>query len=160
MSVILENKWDINHIQSLPVQIQQKVLRKILEKIFITKKCIQCKTSHALWIDVFELPDNKNIGKFFSKNEIFFLDHVHYSFDSSQILIIQYPIPRACLPSFKFQPGQLKLFFNTIFNMFFIGFSILPYPMQTRHNYWIYQTTCQAKPIKFFIKLYTNHNTY
>ena len=99
--------------------------------------CIQGKTSHALWTDAFELPDNKNIGKCFSKNEIFFLDHVHYSFDPSQILIIQYPIPRACLLSFKFQPGQLKLFFNTIFNMFFIGFSILPYPMQTRHNYYI-----------------------
>ena len=39
---------DINYIQSLPVQMQQKVLWKIWEKVFITKKCIQCKTSHAL----------------------------------------------------------------------------------------------------------------
>ena len=54
-------------LYSLLVQIQQKVLRKILEKVFITKKCIQRKTSHTLKIDVFELPDNKNVEKLFSK---------------------------------------------------------------------------------------------
>ena len=27
------------------------------------------------------------------------------------------------------------------------------------HNYWIYQTICQAKLIKLIIKLYTDHNT-
>ena len=35
---------------------------------------------------------------------------------------------------------------------------VLPYKT-TRHNYWIYQSICRAKPIKFIIKLYTNHNT-
>ena len=43
---------------------QQKVLRKILEKVSISKKFIQCKTLRILKIDVFEIPDNKNIGKF------------------------------------------------------------------------------------------------
>ena len=38
---------------------QQKVLRKILEKVFIKKKCAHCKTSRTLKIDVFEIPDNK-----------------------------------------------------------------------------------------------------
>ena len=42
-------------------QIQQKLLQKILEKVFITKKCANCKTSHTLKTDVFELPDNKDI---------------------------------------------------------------------------------------------------
>ena len=28
----------------------------------------------------------------------------------------------------------------------------------TRHNYWIYQIVCQAKPIRFILKLYANHN--
>ena len=46
---------------------QQKVLRKILEKIFITKKFIQCKTPCILKIDVLKIPDNKTIGKIFSK---------------------------------------------------------------------------------------------
>ena len=46
LSAVIKNKWDINYIQTLPPQIQQKVLKKILEKVFITKKCTQCKTSH------------------------------------------------------------------------------------------------------------------
>ena len=37
-------------------------------------KFTQCKTSHTLKIDVFKLPDNENIGKVFSKYEMFFFD--------------------------------------------------------------------------------------
>ena len=37
--------------------LQQKVLRKIMQKVFITKKFTQCKTLHTLKIDVFEIPD-------------------------------------------------------------------------------------------------------
>ena len=44
--------------QNLP---QQKMLRKILEKVFITKNFTQCKTSRTLKIDLFEIPDDKNI---------------------------------------------------------------------------------------------------
>ena len=33
------------------------------------------------------------------QNKNSFLDHVNFSSDPSQILAIQYPIPRACLPS-------------------------------------------------------------
>ena len=36
-------------------------------KVFITKKSTQRKTLHTLKADVFESPDNKNIGKLFSK---------------------------------------------------------------------------------------------
>ena len=44
--------------------------------------------------------------------------------------------------------------------MFFIGFLCLVLPhLTTSHNYWIYQTLCQAKPVKVIIKLYANHNT-
>ena len=56
---------NINHIQ-------QMLLRKILEKTFIFEKRAQCKTSNNLKIHV--LLDKKNIGKLFSKYEIFFLD--------------------------------------------------------------------------------------
>ena len=55
----MENKWDINYIQTLPAQIQQEVLRKI-SKVFMTKKSTERKTLHAIKIDLFELPDNKN----------------------------------------------------------------------------------------------------
>ena len=51
-----------------------KVLWKILRKVFITKKCTQYKASQTLKIDVFELIDNKNIRKLFSKYELFSLD--------------------------------------------------------------------------------------
>ena len=65
MSAIIENKWNITYIPTLPAQIQQKVLRKILLKLFIINICTQSKPLHNLKTDVFELPDNKNIGKSF-----------------------------------------------------------------------------------------------
>ena len=77
---------------------QQKVLQKILENVFITKKFSQCKTSCTLKIDVLEIPDNKNIGKLCSKYELLFLDQANFSSNSSQILILRFAIPRASLP--------------------------------------------------------------
>ena len=88
MSPIIVNKQDINHIYTILAQAQQKVLWKILQKSFITKKYTQSKTSHTLKIDVFELLDNKNIGKLFSKYERFFLDQADSSSNTSQILIL------------------------------------------------------------------------
>ena len=61
--------------------------RKILEKVFITKKCTQC-TSHVLKIDVLELTDNKIIGKLFSKYKLLFPNQANSSSDPSQILIL------------------------------------------------------------------------
>ena len=97
MSTSIENKWDIKYIETLLAQIQQKVLRKILEKVFITKKYVQSKNSHTLKTDVFELPDNKNIGKLFSKYELLFVDQANFCSNLFQVLIPQYPIPSACL---------------------------------------------------------------
>ena len=83
-------------------QIQQKLLQKILEKVFVTKKCTNCKTSHTLKTDVFELPDNKDIRKLFSKYELFFPNQSNFSSNSFQILILQHLIPWVSLPSFLF----------------------------------------------------------
>ena len=77
---------------------QEKVLRKILEKFFGNEKFTQCKTSRTLQINVFEIPDNKNIGKLFSKYELLFLDQANSRSDPFQILIIQFSTPRASLP--------------------------------------------------------------
>ena len=63
-----------------------------------TNKFTLCKISCTLKIDVFEIPDNKNIGKLFSKYEMLFLDQANSSSDPSQILIIQFSIPRPSLP--------------------------------------------------------------
>ena len=59
---------------TLPTQIQKRLLRKLLEKVSITKKSTQYKTLYTLKTYVLEFPDNKNIGKLVSKCELFFLD--------------------------------------------------------------------------------------
>ena len=60
----------MNYVQT-PAQIQLKVLRKILEKIFITNKCSQWKTLHTIKADVFELPDNKKLENCFQNMNFF-----------------------------------------------------------------------------------------
>ena len=97
MLEIIKSKWDIKYIQILPAP-TVKVLRKILEKVFITKKFTQYKTSRSLKVHVFEVPDNKNIGKLFSKYELHFFDQANSSSNLSQILILRLSIPRASLP--------------------------------------------------------------
>ena len=78
---------------------QQKVVRKIMKKVFIINKFTPCKTSHTLKIDVFKIRDNKNIAKLFPKYELLFLHQDNSSSDQSQVLIMQSPIPRASLPA-------------------------------------------------------------
>ena len=106
------------------------MLRKILQKVFISKEFTQCKTSLTLKLDVFEIPDNKNIGKLFSKYELLFLHKASSRSDPSQILILRFPILRASQnlsPSLKFYAIQMKPPFNSILIIFFIGFPILSY---------------------------------
>ena len=71
-------------------------------EIFIPKKFTQRKTSSTVKIDLFEIPDDKHIGKLFSKGELLFLDQANFSSDPSQILVLQFPIPRAFLPTSPF----------------------------------------------------------
>ena len=61
----VSNKWYINYIQRLLAKIQKKVLQKKLQKVFISRKCIQRKTLHILKTDIFEIAENKNIGELF-----------------------------------------------------------------------------------------------
>ena len=69
---------------------------QILE-VFIIKKFTQCETLHTLKIDLFEIPDNKNIGKLFSKFELLFLDQANSRSDPSQTLMLRFPIFTATL---------------------------------------------------------------
>ena len=80
-----------------------------MEKVFVNKKFTQWKTSGTLQIDVFEIPDIKNIGKLFSKNELLFLDQANSNSDLSQILALQFPTPGASLPP--------SLFYNIIISL-------------------------------------------
>ena len=97
MLAIIENRWDIKYIRIFPTSTENA--RKILEKVFVTKKFTQCKALHTLKIDVFEIPDNKKIGKFFPKYKLLFLDQANFSSHPSQKLILQFCIHRASLPS-------------------------------------------------------------
>ena len=74
------------------------MLPKILDKVFITKKCIQRKTLHTLKNVVFELPDNKNVEKLFSKYELLSLNQPDFISDPTKTLILQYLFPAASLP--------------------------------------------------------------
>ena len=56
------------------------------------------KTLYALKIDLFELSVNKNTGNLLSKYELLSLDQANFSYDPSQMLILQYSIPTASLP--------------------------------------------------------------
>ena len=120
------------------------MLQKILEKFFVNKEYTQCKTSHILQIDIFKIPHNKNIGI------LLFLDQANNSSsDTSQILILQFPIFRASL-----LPSPSLSFF-TLANWS---------PSSTQSSVSLFcpthsTTHHQAKSIKSFIKLYADINT-
>ena len=136
MSAIIGSKWDINYIQTLPAQIQQKVLQKILEKVFLAKKCAQYKTSHTY---VFELPDKKNIGMLFSKNELFFLIHFKYWY---YIISLLGPPCLSCHIC-QISPWPTETLFqrNLHHVLHCFPYFVLPHST-TRHNYWMYQIKC------------------
>ena len=126
-----------------------------MEKVFVAKKFTQFKTSRTLKIDLFEIPDNRNIEKLFSNYELLFLDQANFSSDVSQILMLQFSyLELLCLPCHPYQtlPLPTEPLFNSILSTFFICFFILSYSIRP---HVLCQTICQSKPIKFNIKLYT-----
>ena len=105
------------------------------------------------------MPDNKNIGKLFSKYELLFLLKANSSSDRSQILILQFSIPRASLllsPSRS--PAETPLQHNPHHVRHWFPYLFLSYSTTHHHNYWMLQTIYQAKSIIFIITLYTDHN--
>ena len=102
------------------------MLRKILVKVIVTNKFTQCKTSRTLKVDVFEITDNKNIGKLFSKYELLLLDQANSSSDPSQALTKRFHTPRASHN------------LHYIFHLF--PYFVLPHSTKRHHKYWIYQT--------------------
>ena len=114
-------------------------------KVFVTNKFTQCKTSHTLKVDVFKITDNKNIGKLSSKFELLLLDEANSSSDSSPTLTQRFPTRRAS--------------HNPHYVLHWFPYFALPHSTKLHHKYWIYQTIWQAKPIKFVIKLFTDHDS-
>ena len=87
----------------------------------------------------------KVFGSFFWNYELLFLDQANSSSYPSEILIIQ------------FSMIQTFLQHNTHHVLHRFRYFVLPQASTRHHKYWIYQTICQAKPIKFIIKLCTDH---
>ena len=138
------------------------MLRKILWKVFITKKFTQCKTSHILKIDAFEIPDKIRILEDFIQNMNCFswinlvpvLVHPKYRYYSSP-----YSFPTSCTTSVKFYPSKVPLQHNSYYVLHRFPYFVLPHSTTHHHKYWIHQTIPQAKQLKRIIKLYICHNT-
>ena len=119
------------------------MLQKVLEKVFIIKKC---KVSRSLKPDIFELPDNKYIGKLFSNNEMFLLDQAYFS--SNTFKYCYYNIPSLELPYSSYHLCQSSpwstetpLHCNPHHVLHRFSYFVLPHST-TRHNFWMYQTKC------------------
>ena len=101
----------------------------------------------------------------FSKYELLFLDQVNCSSDPFQIFILRFPTRRAFLllsPSLSnFTLASSNPLQHNPHHVChrFLNF-VVSYSTTSHHKYWIYQTICKAKPIKFIIKLYTDHDTF
>ena len=76
---MIENKWDIKYIQIVPSDIGGGLHHNVT----ITWKFTHYKTSRILKLDIFKIPDKKNIGKLFSKCELLFLDQANSSSNPS-----------------------------------------------------------------------------
>ena len=116
----------------------------------------------------FELLDNKNFGKMFSKYEMFSLDQAKISSDSPQIWYYNTPsLELSCFPRRLCQKFALTNWtpISTILIMFFIGFPIFSYPI-CNHTPPLLDILnhmpSQDKQIYYqvhIINLYTNQNT-
>ena len=128
------------------------MLQKTLEKVFITKECTQWKTWRTLKIDVFEILDNKSIGKCFTKFELLFLDQANSSSDSYQILRL--PTPRVFQPPSpylsNFSPAHYNHFEHNPRRVFhWSPCLVLTHLTTCYHKYWRYQTVQKTKPIYY-----------
>ena len=108
---------------------------------------------------MYSTSDNKNTGKLFSKYKLHFLHQANSSSDPSQMLMLQFSIPRASLPHLRIiLPNRRKRLFNTILVMLFIGFPILSYTIRLRVTECIgytkpYANTSQSNLISSYIKI-------
>ena len=132
--------------------------RKILERVFITKKFTQCKTSRTLKIDLFETPDNKNIGKLFSRYEIFSWTKLILVLIHLKYWYYNFPIPRLSLPpspsqSNFTQANQNRLQQNPHDVLHWFLYFVLRHLTAHHPKYWMYQTmgeTCYPSKIWVF----------
>ena len=71
MSAIIGNKLDINYIQTASAKFNSRCYGKYWRTSSLLRNVLNVK--QVLRIDIFQLPNNINIGKLFSKYELFFI---------------------------------------------------------------------------------------
>ena len=133
MLALIENKWDVKFIQILPAPTEG--VFEILGKRKILENCFK----NIIW---------------------FFLDQASSSSDPPKILILQFLILRASLSLSSSLSNLTLVNWNPSLRQSSLVFLLFLLHSTTCHyKYWIYKTICQVKPVKFVIKLYTDHNT-
>ena len=113
---------------------------------------------------IYSKEHNKNIKKLFPQYEPLFstklipvLLHLKYwSYDSPYIELTWIPHHLYQVLSY---PTETPLQPNNHHLLQWFSYFVLPHSTKRHHKYWLYQTIWQAKPIKFIIKLFTDHHT-
>ena len=113
---------------------------------------------------IYSKEHNKNIKKLFPQYEPLFstklipvLLHLKYwSYDSPYIELPWIPHHLYQVLSY---PTETPLQPNNHHLLQWFSYFVLPHSTKRHHKYWLYQTIWQAKPIKFIIKLFTDHHT-
>ena len=133
---------------------QQSVLRKILEKVCITKKFTQCKISRT-----FKILKNcfQNTNCFSWIKLIPVLIHLKYRYYNSPNLELL-SLPHHLSQTLS-KPNETSLQHNPPHVLHRFLCFVLPHSTKRHHQYRIYQTTYQANAIKNIIKLYIYQNT-
>ena len=113
---------------------------------------------------IYSKEHNKIIKKLFPQYEPLFstklipvLLHLKYwSYDSPYIELPWIPHH---LYQVLFYPTETPLQPNNHHLLQWFSYFVLPHSTKRHHKYWLYQTIWQLKPIKFIIKLFTDHHT-
>ena len=113
---------------------------------------------------IYSKEHNKNIKKLFPQYEPLFstklipvLLHLKYwSYDSPYIELPWIPHHLYQVLSY---PTETPLQPNNHHLLQWFSYFVLPHSTKRHHKYWLYQTIWQLKPIKFIIKLFTDHHT-
>ena len=113
---------------------------------------------------IYSKEHNKIIKKLFPQYEPLFstklipvLLHLKYwSYDSPYIELTWIPHHLYQVLSY---PTETPLQPNNHHLLQWFSYFVLPHSTKRHHKYWLYQTIWQLKPIKFIIKLFTDHHT-
>ena len=113
---------------------------------------------------IYSKEHNKIIKKLFPQYELLFstklipvLLHLKYwSYDSPYIELTWIPHHLYQVLSY---PTETPLQPNNHHLLQWFSYFVLPHSTKRHHKYWLYQTIWQLKPIKFIIKLFTDHHT-